>query len=307
VEPVPPWQTSTTRIPLGNDGHRRTLAAMSELAQAGSRDPVVIAAAQNAVRYAPEHSDLADFGALLIDVRRRMRYTPDPLDAEVVKHPRFLIEQSNRHGKEAMDCDDVSVLLAAMLGAIGYRARFVTVGTDSRKPGEWTHVYVSAQRKNGQWVPLDPIVRSWGVGQEVQSSELVTKRDRHKGVTPMIGGMGRIGAADDDLATLRANAVAAGGLPQDVAFPTGGTTSSAGGKAWYEKGAELLSPVAAAYFASKSKPANIRVNNLSLGTKKPAQGGFFTNPDGTTSWGKVALTGGVVVGGAFLLAKLLKR
>lgn len=167
---VAPWRSRYELLASGNDGTRRTLSRMSELAREGARSPAVIRAAQDAVRHVPERDDRATMRALLEDVRRRMRYTPDPLDTELVKAPEFLVEQSDEHGAEPMDCDDAVTLLAALLAAVGIPSRFVVVAADPTR-ADWSHVYLHARTSGGAWVSLDPIVRGWDVGGEVPAED----------------------------------------------------------------------------------------------------------------------------------------
>ena len=188
------WLTTILPIPHGNAGNRMTLRAMSILAQEGSVDPVVTQAAQNAVLGSPQRTPEADFAGVLADVRRRMRYTNDPLGAEVVKEPRYIIDRTNASSfPEPMDCDDASVLTGAMLGSLGYQTKFATVATDRSRPGEWSHVYVSVQDpRDGRWIPLDPIVPEFGVGMEVPEDALTAPRAYHEGVDPMLNGHNRL-------------------------------------------------------------------------------------------------------------------
>lgn len=177
-----------TAIPRGNAGNRRTLKAMSALARESSIDPVVVKAAQDAVRGTPERNPDVDFAAILADVRRRMRYTHDPLDAEVVKSPRYVIDQTNlTRYPEPMDCDDASTLAGSMLGAIGYPTQFVTAAVDKTRPNEWSHVYLRVQHPDGRWIPIDPIVREFDVGDQVPAGQLTAPLAYHEGVTPMRG------------------------------------------------------------------------------------------------------------------------
>lgn len=167
-----PLAFATTPLAAGRAGTVATLRAMAALAVKGARHPDVIRAAHAVVRRVPERDDVATMKALLADVRRRMRYTRDPLDVELVKAPWTSIGQSDLHGVEPMDCDDASTMLAAMLGAVGIPSRFVVVPTDPNRPREFSHVYVTARTSDGRWLPLDPIVRGFDVGQEVPAGRL---------------------------------------------------------------------------------------------------------------------------------------
>jgi len=173
---VPTWTTTARPISGGRRGTIATLVAMRDLARKGAGHPAVIEAAQDAVRSAPERNDIESMRALLADVRHRMRYTNDPLDTELVKAPWVAVQRS-ASSPEPMDCDDASVLLSSYLGAVGIPSKFVVVATNPRRPREFTHVYVEGRDKaTGRWVPMDPIVRKWDVGESVPP-EAVLRRE----------------------------------------------------------------------------------------------------------------------------------
>ena len=76
-------------------------------------------------------------------------YRRDQVDTQRVQAPLQTIELQS--GK----CVDKVVLLAALLGSLGYLSRFVV---QKVTPGDdWSHVYLEAfDDKAGQWIPLDP-------------------------------------------------------------------------------------------------------------------------------------------------------
>lgn len=284
------WPTTTRQIAHGNAGNRQTIKAMSELAFRASTDPRVIEAAQNVVRAVPERDDMATFAAVLRDVRARMRYTHDPLGAELVKDPAYVIGMSDSWGieKEPMDCDDASTLAASMLGALGYRTQFVTVAADPGRPSEWSHVYLRAQRNDGRWVPIDPIVREFGLGQEVPAERLTAPRAYHEGVTPMrmgcdraMAGLGAEGSWWEQLL-----ATASTGLQA--------RTDTAKAKA--------AADIAVANAARDSALARART------TQKKTEASIFsfTKADGTTDWTKVSIVAGVVVIGGIVAIKMVR-
>lgn len=83
-------------------------------------------------------------------VRDNIRYTRDPYNLELFRTPRRAID--NRIG----DCDDMSILLAALLRAVGYSVRFRIIGLTK---GNYEHVYVvvgSPPETPVKWIPLDP-------------------------------------------------------------------------------------------------------------------------------------------------------
>lgn len=73
---------------------------------------------------------------------------------ETLHTPEVLLKQ------QAGDCDDKSVLLAALLESIGHVTRFVAVGF---LPGVYSHVLVEVLL-GGEWVPLEttePVEVGW--------------------------------------------------------------------------------------------------------------------------------------------------
>lgn len=163
------WQATVTDIPSGAAGTERTLQAMEGLVAASRRHPLVVRVAQQAVSRVREYDAMGEFQACLDEVRRRTRYTQDPLDCETVKAPWVLIEESEASPtkRAAADCDDQVTLLAALIGCVGYPTRFVTYRADGRRPGDFSHVALEAMSPTDGWVTLDPIMRAWPAGKSV--------------------------------------------------------------------------------------------------------------------------------------------
>lgn len=301
-----PWTTSTQPISNGRSGTVKTLKEMHKLARDGAADPVVIRAAQSAVRRATERSDRATCQALLDNVKRRMRYTPDPLDVELVKSPRFMVEQSDLHGIEPMDCDDASTLLASMLGAVGIKSSFTVVSADGSRPKEWSHVYVTAQTKDGP-IPLDPIVRKYQAGDQVPDDKLYGPRVNYDGGN--MRGLGCNGCNGTPRMAPRWRNRGVGGLgfgPAPIGvmakYGTEQRVIAANGGGFINDAGQFIQKAAAAGTDAYTKLLEARaklrgtqpVAPLRVKLPKPAapSGSFFKNPDGTTN---VYAVGGTVV------------
>lgn len=78
-----------------------------------------------------------------------IRYTRDILGVEFVKWPIRTLETGQG------DCDDIAVLLAAMLMSLGNRCRFVLAGFDAT--GAPSHVFCAIVLPDGSAVTLDPV------------------------------------------------------------------------------------------------------------------------------------------------------
>jgi hypothetical protein len=92
---------------------------------------------------------LGEINALFEWVQRNIRYTKDPVKVEVLHSARRMLEL------RAGDCDDMAILLGAMLEAVGHPVRLVLTGPTPLQPTLFTHIYVEAWRQ-GDWIPLDP-------------------------------------------------------------------------------------------------------------------------------------------------------
>lgn len=135
----------------GDQGTRRTVQAMRQLADQGSRDLVLRAATLNALRTggAAPHDVPRQVRAAYEFVRDRIYFLHDPAGTEWLQSPRVTLTLGSG------DCDDRAILLAAMLQSFGVRSQFKTIAVDPRRPDNMSHVYLVAD-VDGEPIPLDP-------------------------------------------------------------------------------------------------------------------------------------------------------
>ena len=77
---------------------------------------------------------------------------------------------------EAGDCDDMTILLGALVKSVGHPVRVVLTGPDSRRPGLFSHIYLEA-RHHDQWIPLDATMPyAWGGRRALLSAKLCPLR-----------------------------------------------------------------------------------------------------------------------------------
>jgi transglutaminase-like putative cysteine protease len=97
---------------------------------------------------------LSEYACILNWVRVHIRYTRDPTIVEQVKEPSVIIETENG------DCDDMTVLVGTLVGAMGGKVRYVA-GAFSRSlmgDSRYTHVWAEAYDPVSKcWVVLDPV------------------------------------------------------------------------------------------------------------------------------------------------------
>jgi hypothetical protein len=155
-------------------GTKRTVEHIKALIRAGAKDFYV---RQKAIDILLEEGIrpkdyLGEIKALFEWVQRNIRYTKDPFRVEVLHSPRRMLEL------RAGDCDDMSILLGAMLEAIGHPVRLALAGPDPLRPRLFTHVYLEVYHK-GRWIPLDPTMphpMGWAPRTLVKKIILIERR-----------------------------------------------------------------------------------------------------------------------------------
>jgi hypothetical protein len=151
--PPPPRapRVHSRRIPRGYLGTRATVEHIQNLILQGTRDFYVRQKAIDILleRGVKPKDYLGEIQALFEWVRDYVRYTKDPFKVELLHASRRMLEL------RAGDCDDMAILLGAMLEAVGHPVRLVLVGPDPGRPLLFSHIYLEAYHR-GRWIPLDP-------------------------------------------------------------------------------------------------------------------------------------------------------
>lgn len=133
-------------IPKGREGAKRTLELMRGLAREGARTIEVRTLAIRQVSGHQQKDYRGEACSLLSFVRDQIRYVRDINGVEVLQTPAVTLKVGGG------DCDDKSILLAAMLTSIGHRVQFIAV---SFMPDVFSHVWVRTNI-GGRWVDLEP-------------------------------------------------------------------------------------------------------------------------------------------------------
>ena len=107
---------------------------MRELVNQYKTDPAIRQATLGIMFMTPAQDDAAEVEAIYCFVRDHIRYTKDVYNVETLATPDKTLQM--RVG----DCDDMTVLLAAMLESVGYPTRFVIEGYND--DAMWEHVYL---------------------------------------------------------------------------------------------------------------------------------------------------------------------
>lgn len=146
-------------IPKGYLGTRQTVAHIKGLIRAGAKN---FSVRQKAIDIllagrVPSKDYLGEIASLFQWVQQNVRYTKDPFRVEVLHSAPRMLEL------RAGDCDDMTILLGAMLESIGHPVRLVLAGPDPLRSRLFTHIYLEVFYR-GRWIPLDatmPFPMGW--------------------------------------------------------------------------------------------------------------------------------------------------
>lgn len=141
-------QESVPQFP-GAAGIVQTLGLMKSMTNQAIDHPLIRQYAVRATEHVPRGHQKEAAVAIGEWVRSRVRYVPDPLNKENLTNPAKIVEAISQGKKVYGDCDDMSMLVAAMGKSIGMQPFFHGVGRGPR----FHHVYTELGG-----IPIDPTV-----------------------------------------------------------------------------------------------------------------------------------------------------
>ena len=138
------------RVPKGRRGTFVSAGLIAELIREGARDFYVRQRAIEIFREACARPKdrWAEVGALFHWVRNNVRYTRDIFRMELLHTARRMLEL------RAGDCDDMTILLGAMLVSTGHPVRLALTGFRRTRPHSYSHIYPEVNLR-GKWIALD--------------------------------------------------------------------------------------------------------------------------------------------------------
>lgn len=145
---------------------------MKKVARLRASDPLLRKLALNILQQynVPSHHFVDEALAIGDYVKQKVRYVRDPEGVEYLTDPKDLIKQI-QNGLAQGDCDDMALLIATLLLAIGHEPYFRAVRYQDSF-GPYNHIYVVDYDHNGQGqklrVVLDGILKDREIGSEVE-------------------------------------------------------------------------------------------------------------------------------------------
>ena len=137
---------TSIRYADGLRGVAQTVGVMRRLVNEGKIDPTIRSAAVSLIYLTPEKDAGCELAAIFDHVQNRVRYVNDIHGVETIS-----TAAKTLLGKIG-DCDDKSILLAALFEAVGYPTRFIVAGYSDANKVE--HVYCQVWADN-EWIDCD--------------------------------------------------------------------------------------------------------------------------------------------------------
>src|SRR5215831_5317724 len=141
---------SFIRVPHGDRGTLVTARIIGQMILDGAKDFYVRQTAIAIFREyrVPPKDRWGEVWSLFDWVRKNIRYTRDIFRVELLHTARRMLEL------RAGDCDDMTILLGAMLVATGHPVRIALTGFNPNRPHVYSHIYPEVNVK-GKWIALD--------------------------------------------------------------------------------------------------------------------------------------------------------
>jgi transglutaminase-like putative cysteine protease len=138
------------RVPRGPKGTLTTAKLIARLIEDGAKDFYVRQKAIEVFRAykVPPKDRMGEVCSLFDFVKRNIRYTRDIFRVELLHSARRMLEL------QAGDCDDMTILLGAMLLSTGHPVRLVLAGFNRHRPHVYSHIYPQVNVK-GRWLAVD--------------------------------------------------------------------------------------------------------------------------------------------------------
>ena len=138
------------RVRRGAEGTLSTAKIIGQLIRAGAKDFYVRQKAIEVFRtYGVRPKNIMGEACALFDfVKRNIRYTRDIFRVELLHSARRMLELC------AGDCDDMTILLGAMLLSTGHPVRLVLAGFRKNRPHVYSHIYPEVN-VSGRWIAID--------------------------------------------------------------------------------------------------------------------------------------------------------
>mgnify|MGYP001558090128 FL=1 len=180
LPPVPPLSGTLARLPDGRAAIPATLVRMWTAIEDGPSRVAAYSVARQLTQHLRQKDIPGEADAVFRFVRDRIRYVRDPHGLEALQTPAATLTLKTG------DCDDKTILLAALLQNLGIPVILVAGGF---APHRFVHVWLRGQVR-GRWVAMDP-TEPRPLGWEPPMIYKLTARPRNTADLAGMGGLGK--------------------------------------------------------------------------------------------------------------------
>lgn len=167
-----PWNLGSL-LP-GDAGITQTVNAIRQAVAYALRQYPIRQRAEAVTANVPERDERGDVRAIFDWTIAHYKYVRDPVGLEMVKSPEIADAEIESNGFFQGDCDDVTAYMAALLKAIGYTVRAVTISIPG-KGHAFRHIYLKVYLpKAGKWLSLEGTARRRPMGFEAPNERFKT-------------------------------------------------------------------------------------------------------------------------------------
>lgn len=147
----PEWPV--LRRTIGPLGTRSVLKEMARITREECLAPDVRHVAYQLAARCPQDDAAAIVGAVRRELQPYWFYVRDPRPFEFLQAPKVSAFRMRRFGRAYGDCDDLSMIQAACMTALGIPARFAAIATRKAR-GHYNHVRAEG-KVGGRWITTD--------------------------------------------------------------------------------------------------------------------------------------------------------
>ena len=128
-----------------------TVKKMLDFVQKAQRDYKFIQLATKIIDSCPAKDKMCEGKTIFYFVKKTIKFVNDPIDVELVRDPWVILQERKA------DCDELSLLIAALAASVGIPYKFATIAADLVRPDEFSHVYTMMYIQ-GKWHGADASV-----------------------------------------------------------------------------------------------------------------------------------------------------
>lgn len=156
----------------GDKGIIETMYKMRELILKTDTNRIVKTKAKEIIANISPTDELGQIRAIFNWVRNNVKYVRDYQGIEELTSPDIIINDiNNKRNTYSSDCDDMAMLLCALLRSVGFRTRIEVIALKNDKAYDHARCAVFSQTLN-RWLPLEATSPTKDIGDGFHSKRV---------------------------------------------------------------------------------------------------------------------------------------